>query len=108
MKQLKYPEYINGIKQEQNPFKRFCIKIWYSDWFRAFFIMFPVWLYALLIILMINFPEQDDLCRTLVIGVYLGLLIAALAKNDWSELRRIGLDEYHQPLKPDKEDLEED
>ena len=36
----KYPEYINGVKQIQNPMHRLFVRVWYSDWFRFFFILF--------------------------------------------------------------------
>lgn len=103
-KKLRYPEYIDGIKQVQCPFKRFCIKLWYSDWFRLTFIICPIWLFVLMIILFTQFPDLIDFIRTGCIASYIICLIAGLFWNDYSELRRIGLDEYHQPLKQKKGD----
>lgn len=105
-KKLRYPKYINGIKQIQCPFKRMCMRIWYSEWFRIAFILCPIWLIVLMIMLMISFPSVSELIRYLCLTLYVVLFTTALAKNDWSELRRIGLDEYHRPLKPTNEDLE--
>ena len=98
MKKLRYPEYINGVKQVQCPFKRLCIRIWYSELFRALFSICPIWLIVLMIILLINFPTAGELIKNITIAVYFILLALALAKNDWSELRKIGLDEYHQSI----------
>lgn len=104
-KKLRYPEYIDGIKQVQCPFKRLCIRIWYSDWFRFVFVLCPIWLMALMIALMICFPSAAELIRCVSIGAYIVLFMAALAKNDYSELRKIGLDEYHQPLRSADKDF---
>lgn len=98
-KKLRYPEYINGVKQIQNPFKRVCIKIWYSEWFRFAFILCPLWLVVSVLILMLVFPTASEFIRTVFFIVYSSLLAAGIIKNDWSELRKIGLDEYHRPLK---------
>ena len=105
-KKLHYPEYINGIKQIQNPIARFFIKLWYSFWYRVIFIAFPTWsiIFALISLLVykIGFIKQLDFMPVLMGTIYglnfwLGLLF-----NDYSNLRKIGLDEYHQPLSEDK------
>ena len=96
-KKLKYPEYINGVKQVQNPIHRLFIRIWYSNWFRFGFLLFPWWLFALIIFITIKFELQYDgqlAAIVCMIPFYLGLIF-----NDYSNLRRIGLDEYHRPLK---------
>lgn len=104
-KKFRYPEYINGIKQVQCPFRRFCIKIWYSDWFRLLFIICPIWLFALMIVLFVCFPDAAGFIRDGCIASYIVLFIAGLSWNDYSNLRRIGLDEYHQPLLNSKENI---
>jgi predicted CDP-diglyceride synthetase/phosphatidate cytidylyltransferase len=103
---MRYPKYINGIKQVQCPFKRFFIKLWYSDWFRLFFIICPVWLFVVFTALMACFPGSADIVRTSVIVAYLVLFCVGLICNDYSNLRRIGLNEYHEKLVPTPEDLE--
>lgn len=98
MKKLKYPEYINGVKQVQNPIARFFIKLWYSEWFRCSFIICPVWLFALMVLLMARFPEYSEIFRYSCIGIYMILFTTALIKNDFTNLNRIGLNVYHEPL----------
>ena len=107
-KKLHYPEYINGVKQIQNPIARFFIKLWYSFWYRAIFIAFPTWsiIFALISLLAykIGFIKQLDFMPVLMGTIYgfnfwLGLLF-----NDYSNLRKIGLDEYHIPIINDYED----
>lgn len=102
-KKVYYPEYIDGIKQVQCPFKRRCIKLWYSDWFRLVFIICPIWLFVLMIGLFVYFPNSIDLIRSCCIFIYTIFLVTGLIWNDYSNLRRIGLDEYHQPLKQKEE-----
>lgn len=98
MKKLKYPEYINGVKQVQNPIKRLFIKLFYSDWFRLFFIIIPFWVFVPLALTAIYLPEYVEIVRLFINITYIVLLIIGLTFNDYSNLRRIGLDEYHNPL----------
>lgn len=98
MKNLKYPEYINGIKQVQNPIKRFFIKLFYSDWFRIFFMIIPIWLFIPLVFITVYLPSDIEVARMLISIVYLVLFFTGMFANDYSNLRRIGLDEYCQPL----------
>lgn len=75
----RYPEYINGIKQVQCPFKRFCIKIWYSNWFRLIFIICPVWLFALSISLFLSFPEASKFICDGCIITHLALIAIGIS-----------------------------
>lgn len=99
MSKSKYPKYINGIKQVQNPIARFCIKLWYSDWFRCIFIICPIWLFTLMVVFMCIFPDASEFIRYACIFCYLILFITGLICNDYSNLNKIGLDVYHKPLK---------
>ena len=103
-RKLKYPEYINGIRQEQNPIKRFLIRLWYSDWFRLFFIICPVWLFALTVILWIIFHGYGGPIRFGLGVTYIVVFSAGLFFNDYEQLNRIGLDVYHKPLSEEDED----
>lgn len=104
----KYPEYINGVKQAQNPICRFFIKLWYSDWFRVLFVIFPIWLFALMTFCVINFPFfRQDKAEFIFIGIYAVIFCLALNFNDYSNLRKIGLDEYHCPLKEEADYAEQ-
>lgn len=98
-KKLRYPEYINGIKQEQNPIKRLWISIWYSGWFRCFFVICPVWLLCLLVFYIIKFPQYPEMVCLGATLLYGSVFTIALFDNDFSKLNRIGLDENHKPLK---------
>ena len=97
-KKLRYPEYINGIKQEQNPIKRFMIRVWYADWFRVTFVICPIWLLVCMVIFMWIFPLAVEFIRVATIAVYGMLFIIALIFNDYEQLNKIGLDTDHQPL----------
>jgi len=100
---MKYPEYINGIKQEQNSIKRFFIKLWYSDWFRVCFIIVGIWWQIPLLLYLSSKLNLSEKCmETVSIALYLGLLFLGMVFNNYSNLRRIGLNEYHRKLKTDK------
>lgn len=96
----KYPEYINGVKQVQNPLHRLFIRVWYSDWFRLIFILIPIWLIPVSII-MILCNVDPDICTGICIVLYITVFMLGLTFNDYSNLRRIGLDEYHRKIEED-------
>ena len=93
----KYPEYINGVKQIQNPLHRLAVRVWYSDWFRMYFVIVPLWMIPLALLLVMA-GVGADACRTICLVLYFALLSAALVFNDYSNLNRIGLDIYHNEL----------
>lgn len=101
MKKLKYPEYINGVKQIQNPIFRFFIKLWYSAWFRVTFILCPIWLFVLMIILFTIFPKYSDAIRYIGIFCFMLLHILGNVRVNYTNLNKIGLDVDHQPLAGD-------
>ena len=94
---MKYPEYINGVKQVQNPIYRLIIRVWYSEWFRGC-ILFGIPHVPVLIYLACKYNWNSDLGEAIVLGSYLMFFALGLAINDWSNLRRIGLTEYHEKI----------
>lgn len=98
MKKHRYPEYINGIKQIQNPIYRLFIQIWYSDWFRMLFILAAWWLIAVCVAIFIKVSLSTVVICVISILLYLILLVLAIKFNNYSNLRRIGLDEKHNKL----------
>lgn len=95
----KYPDYINGIKQEQNTIRRLFIRFWYNDIFRIGVFVFPLWLLVLGAVL-IPFGAHESPITLPAFGVLYAAAFAAMCKwNDFSNLRRIGRDELGQPLK---------
>ena len=100
----KYPEYINGIKQIQNPIHRLAVRVWYSDLFRYFFVMLPLWWFPVVAIL-VNYDVDQKFVIALFVSEYLLVATAAMAFNDYSNLRRIGLDEYHQKIEVDENEM---
>ena len=93
----KYPEYINNIKQIQNPLHRLVVRVWYSDWFRFLFVMLPLWWIPVVAIL-VSFDVDQQIIVALFASEYLLVATAAIAFNDYSNLRRIGLDEDHNKI----------
>jgi hypothetical protein len=98
----KYPEYINGVKQIQNPLHRLFVRVWYSDWFRFFFILLPLW-WIFIVVILASFDVDRDLIVLLSVSEYLLMATAAIEYNDYSNLRRIGLDENHNKIEVDEE-----
>ena len=101
MKKLKYPEYINGVKQVQNPIFRFFIKLWYSCWFRLTFIICPIWLFILMIVLMSIFPEYSETVRFVSLFCYITLFLLGNSRPNYTNLNKVGLDVDYQPLAGD-------
>ena len=80
--------------------KYWSIKLWYYDWFRIVFILFGIWWQYPLAMLI------SELCgltlaiqNNIAVGLYSGLFFLAMTCNNYSNLRKIGLDEYHRKLK---------
>lgn len=91
-------DYIDGIKQEQNKLKRLSIWIWYNDWFRGIFILCGIWWIIPIMILLHHLGLKEDLVSNLGCLIYIILFGLAFIFNDYSNLRRIGLDEYRNRL----------
>lgn len=101
---MKYPEYIDGIKQVQNPIHRLFIKTWYSDWFRLWFLAFPWWWIIILVYISCKFNLDDKQGKIMALLSTLPFFIG-LAFNDYSNLRRIGLNEDHIEIKERKDTI---
>lgn len=94
----RYPEYINGVKQIQNPLHRLAVRVWYSDWFRMYFILIPLWMMPFAITLA-TLGVNGESVRNICVLLYLILCGAALMFNDYTNLYRIGLDTDHNKIK---------
>lgn len=102
----RYPEYINGIKQEQNPIRRLFIRYWYNDIFRVGVFVFPLWLLVLGVVLFAFGLLDHPMALPLFGALYLSGFLALCKWNNYSNLRRIGLDELGRPLEIVKENEE--
>jgi len=87
---MRYPDEIDGIKQEQNPVKRFFIWLWYSDLFR---VLMPIFILIFFSVLLGNRLGGDISLAAIVILLFLLAIF-----NDYSNLRRIGRDEFRRKL----------
>lgn len=96
---MNYPEYIDGIKQEQNIFKRLGIRIWYSNLFRILFILLGfIWIIPFCFVLLHFFPSLINDIRAIGGFIYFALYYLAYTHNDFSNLRRIGRNEFGKLL----------
>lgn len=92
-------EYAQEVIQEQNKLKRLWIWIWYNDWFRTIFILLGIWWAIPLIILLRYLGLSEDISKNIVCLLYVMLIGLAMIYNDYSNLRRIGLNEYREKIK---------
>jgi len=94
------------IPQETNRFKRAWIWFWYNDITRLFLLLIPTHLlftllpvlYLLHLVLGISHMSADTF-RIFLFIFWGGPLLWAMVDNDYSNLRRIGLNEYREKLK---------
>jgi len=71
---------------------------WYNDWFRLFVIMTPTYMVFLIpFCLWIGVP--NEYMKNVLFSVYLIGLGLAFVYNDYSNLRKIGMDENRNTLK---------
>lgn len=98
-KARRYPEYISGVKQEQNPIKRLAIRIWYSDIVRIVFILLGLWwqvplelfaAYEISKIFNVPFNQLLTDMKLISIVIYVGFIALGFIFNDYNNLRRIG------------------
>ena len=90
-----------SVKQEKNRIRRLIIRCWYNDLFRLGVMVCPTWLIVLGLVLL-PFGVFDSPIILPAFGVlYLAGFIALCKWNDYSNLRRIGLDEMGQPIEED-------
>jgi hypothetical protein len=74
------------------------IWFWYNDITRIFFIIIPSYLFLLIPFLKwIGIPVEylDEIA----VFTYLTVFVLGLMYNDYSQLRKIGMDEYRNKLK---------
>ncbi len=83
-------------KQEQRKWARAWIWFWYNDITRLFLIGGVPALLAAVVLAWLG--VSGEALKNGVITTYLGVFVWALLDNDYSQLRRIGLDEYRRPL----------
>lgn len=74
------------------------IWFWYCDITRLFFVLIPSY-FVLLVptLLLFNVPEEHF--KSILMFTYIGVFLFALIDNDYSNLRKIGLNEYREKLK---------
>ena len=77
--------------------KKYWIWFWYNDITRLCFVMFPLY-FIILIPLLIWMGISEEAFKKILSIVYLSVWAWALVDNDYSNLRKIGLDENRKPL----------
>mgnify|MGYP001250052153 CR=1 FL=1 len=87
-------EYVNEI----NPLKRAWIWFWYNDVVRFLVILIPTYFVVVIPLLFFVGVPPKYMGNTLSL-IYMIGCVWAMLDNDYSNLRRIGLDEYRKPLK---------
>ncbi len=95
---------MDDVVEETNQLKRAWIWLWYSTWFRVVFVILGGDL-LILVPLMFWLGVPVAYFRPIASGCYLAMFGWAMADNDFSNLRRIGLDEYRQALKSSRSAL---
>lgn len=74
------------------------ILFWYNDITRLFLVLIPTY-FIILVPLLKLFNFSDELLGRILLLTYIFILMLAGHFNDYSNLRKIGLDEYRKPLK---------
>ena len=87
------------VRQETNKLKRGWIWFWYND-FTRFGVLFGVPALCITIFCAYFFGIGEYL-RTIAAWAYVLFFGWAMFDNDYSNLRRIGLDEYRRKIKVD-------
>jgi hypothetical protein len=90
--------YGNELVPETNKFKRAWIWLWYNDVFRIFGVVLGGHLLISIPLLKI-LGVNGHFIKDFALYSYVAILMLAFMLNDYSNLRRIGLDEYRRPLK---------
>ncbi len=85
------------VRQESRPLVRAWIRFWYNDATRLV-MMLGVPLLPL-VLLLAYLGIDGELRRGLTMGAYVLLFGWMMLDNDYSNLRRIGLDENRRPLR---------
>lgn len=91
------------MKQEKTE-KRFLTKInhfwiwfWYSDLTRMFVVLIPSY-FVILIPLLVWIEVPESYFASILSFCYFFVFFVAMMDNDYSNLRKIGLDEYRRKL----------
>ena len=95
---MRYPYEINGVVQEQNRLKRAFIWIWYSGKFRVIFILFNFWWLLPLMLWLYSLGLDIQAVKCIAFLLHMSLFMMGCIFNDFSNLRKIGLDEYRNSL----------
>lgn len=94
--------------KKPNKLTRAWISFWYNDRTRLLGVIFPSY-FVLLVPALLALDLHHELLVDILAAVYVVIFAWALLDNDYSNLRRIGLDEYRQPLTHlEDEDLRHD
>lgn len=91
------------MKQETNKLKRLWVWSWYNDFTRIFVIMLPSY-FVILVPLLHILGLPDKYMLDTILTIYMIVLMLAFCHNDYSNLRRIGLNEYRKKLTPQEMD----
>lgn len=91
------------MRQETNKFIRLWIWTWYNDYTRLFVVMLPSY-FVILIPLLHICGLPDKYMMDTILSIYVIILMMAFCDNDYSNLRRIGLNEYRRKLTPQEMD----
>ena len=83
--------------EEKNKYKRAWIWFWYNDVTR-FCVLFGIPVIPVLLVSVALFGTGEYL-QALGVGTYMFFFGLALLDNDYSNLRRIGMNEYRKKLK---------
>jgi hypothetical protein len=83
---------------EKNRLKRAWIWFWFNDMTRFLLVLIPSY-FALLIPILLYLGIQGEALRKALSLTYGLVLLWAMADNDYTKLKRIGLDVNRRPLK---------
>lgn len=83
--------------------KKCWIWFWYNEWTRIFFVMIPSYFIILIPILICLGLKEEDIRFVLCIA-YIGVFFWGVVDNDFSNLRKIGMDENRRSLKKENKD----
>ena len=86
---------------EKNKIKIAWIWLWYNDITRVFIVLIPTY-FVVLIPFMLYIGVPENAFSNILSIVYVIVLVWGVCDNDYSNLRRIGLDEYRRPINRDE------
>jgi len=86
--------------------KKYWIWFWYNEWTRIFIVMIPSY-FIFLIPLLMWLDINEKIFRLILCITYVFIFCWAILDNDFSNLRKIDMDEYRRPLKNKEKTIEE-